>query len=46
MVGNSMNMSGMMGGFAGENMHQRGASQQYPILGGLNMPGMGSIAYS
>ena len=40
-----MNMSGMLG-MPGENMHHRGASQQYPLLGGLNMQGMGSVAYS
>lgn len=27
LVGNSMNMSGMLGGMPGENMHHRGASQ-------------------
>ena len=44
-IGNSMNMSGMVG-LGGDNAHHRGASQQYNLLGGLNMPGMGSVAFS
>lgn len=43
LVGNSMNMSGMLGGMPGDHIHHRGASQQYNMLGGLNM---GSVAYS